>query len=67
MKEKLRIIIEDNTSQKGKVFDYFIQILILLLMYSTHSHQKTELDQQELIKYTKKKQWKEHLRKFKDL
>lgn len=30
MKEKLRIIIEDNTSQKGKVFDYFIQILIFL-------------------------------------
>ena len=30
MKEKVRIIIEDNTSPKGKVFDYFIQILILL-------------------------------------
>jgi|TARA_B110000908_G_scaffold163097_1_gene209317 voltage-gated potassium channel len=30
MKEKLRIIIEDNTSPKGKIFDYFIQILILL-------------------------------------
>lgn len=30
MKEKLRIIIEDNTSVKGKVFDYFIQVLILL-------------------------------------
>ena len=30
MKEKLRIIIEDNTSKKGKVFDYFIQVLILL-------------------------------------
>jgi len=30
MKEKLRIIIEDNTSSKGKVFDYFIQVLILL-------------------------------------
>jgi len=30
MKEKLRIIIEDNTSQKGKVFDYFIQVLIFL-------------------------------------
>jgi voltage-gated potassium channel len=30
MKEKLRIIIEDNTSPKGKVFDYFIQVLILL-------------------------------------
>ena len=30
MKKKLRIIIEDNTSPKGKIFDYFIQILILL-------------------------------------
>jgi voltage-gated potassium channel len=30
MKEKLRIIIEDNTSKKGKTFDYFIQILIFL-------------------------------------
>lgn len=30
MKEKLRIIIEDNTSKNGKIFDYFIQVLILL-------------------------------------
>lgn len=30
MKEKVRKIIEDNTSRKGKIFDYFIQILILL-------------------------------------
>ncbi|TDD96967.1 ion transporter [Flavobacterium cellulosilyticum] len=30
MKEKIRIIIEDNTSPKGKVFDYLIQVLILL-------------------------------------
>jgi voltage-gated potassium channel len=30
MKEKLRNIIEDNTSKKGKIFDYFIQFLILL-------------------------------------
>lgn len=30
MKEKLRSIIEDNTSSKGKLFDYFIQALILL-------------------------------------
>ena len=29
-KEKLRLVIEDNTSLKGKVFDYFIQTLILL-------------------------------------
>jgi voltage-gated potassium channel len=30
MKKKLRNIIEDNTSKKGKIFDYFIQLLILL-------------------------------------
>ncbi|WP_010522795.1 ion transporter [Aquimarina agarivorans] len=30
MKEKLRKIIEENTNMKGKVFDYFIQILILI-------------------------------------
>lgn len=30
IKEKLRIIIEDNTSKKGKLFDYFIQLLIFL-------------------------------------
>ena len=30
MKDKLRIIIEDNTSRKGKIFDYSIQVLILL-------------------------------------
>jgi len=30
MIEKLRIVIEDNTSPKGKIFDYFIQILIFL-------------------------------------
>lgn len=30
MKEKLRSIVEDNTTRKGKVFDYFIQILIFL-------------------------------------
>ena len=30
MKEKLRSIIEDSSSKKGKIFDYFIQILILL-------------------------------------
>lgn len=30
MKSELRFIIEDNTTFKGKVFDYFIQVLILL-------------------------------------
>jgi voltage-gated potassium channel len=30
MRERLRIIIEDNTTSKGKIFDYFIQALILL-------------------------------------
>ena len=34
MKEKLRIVIEDNTTRKGKYFDYFIQALILLSLIS---------------------------------
>ena len=34
MKEKLRTIIEDNTTIRGKVFDYFIQILILISLVS---------------------------------
>ena len=29
MREKLRIIIEDNTTKNGQLFDYFIQLLIL--------------------------------------
>ncbi|QTY27938.1 ion transporter [Flavobacterium sp. CS20] len=29
MKEKIRKIVEDNTTRKGKIFDYFIQFLIL--------------------------------------
>ena len=34
MREKLRLIIEDNTTVYGKVFDYFIQFLILLSLIS---------------------------------
>lgn len=34
MKEKLRIIIEDNTTRSGKRFDYFIQSLILISLIS---------------------------------
>ncbi|MBT8252533.1 MAG: ion transporter [Flavobacteriaceae bacterium] len=30
MRTKLRSIVEDNTTQKGKIFDYFIQVLIIL-------------------------------------
>ena len=29
-RKKLRLIIEDNTTRKGRIFDYFIQILILI-------------------------------------
>lgn len=29
MKEKIRKIVEDNSTKKGKIFDYFIQFLIL--------------------------------------
>jgi len=34
MRERLRVVIEDNTSKKGKIFDYIIQILILLSLIS---------------------------------
>lgn len=34
MKEKLRNIVEDNTSRQGKIFDYFIQGLILISLLS---------------------------------
>ncbi|CDF80481.1 ion transport protein [Formosa agariphila KMM 3901] len=30
MKEELRLLVEDNTTKKGKLFDYIIQALILL-------------------------------------
>ncbi|MBT8287181.1 MAG: ion transporter [Bacteroidia bacterium] len=30
MRTKLRSIVEDNTTQKDKIFDYFIQVLIIL-------------------------------------
>ena len=30
MKDRIRKIVEDNSSRKGKLFDYFIQVLILL-------------------------------------
>lgn len=34
MKEKLRAIVEDNTTKKGKYFDYFIQLIIILSLIS---------------------------------
>jgi voltage-gated potassium channel len=34
MRKKLKNIIEDNTSKSGKIFDYFIQILILISLIS---------------------------------
>ena len=34
MREKLRSILEDNTSRYGKVFDYVIQVLILVSLIS---------------------------------
>ena len=30
MREKLRKIVEDNTTKKGRIFDYVVQALILL-------------------------------------
>lgn len=34
IKEKLRLIVEDNSTKKGKIFDYFIQLLIFLSLVS---------------------------------
>lgn len=34
MKKKIRAIIEDNTTKKGKYFDYFIQLIIILSIIS---------------------------------
>ncbi|WP_067150967.1 ion transporter [Pseudotamlana agarivorans] len=34
MRNKLRVLVEDNTSKNGKIFDYFIQVLILLSLIS---------------------------------
>ncbi len=34
MRENLRIIVEDNTSKRGKLFDYFIQFLIIVSLLS---------------------------------
>lgn len=34
MIEKIRTIIDDNTTKRGKIFDYFIQILILISLIS---------------------------------
>ena len=34
MKEKLREVVENNTSRSGKIFDYFIQLLILVSLVS---------------------------------
>jgi voltage-gated potassium channel len=35
MREKLRIFVEDNTTKSGKLFDYFIQILILISLVAS--------------------------------
>ena len=34
MKKKIRAIVEDNTTKKGKYFDYFIQLIIVLSLIS---------------------------------
>jgi voltage-gated potassium channel len=34
MKEQLYVILEDNTTKKGRYFDYFIQTLIFLSLIS---------------------------------
>ena len=34
IKKKIRAIVEDNTTKKGKYFDYFIQLIIILSLIS---------------------------------
>ena len=34
MRTKLRSIVDDNTTKKGRIFDYFIQVLIILSLVS---------------------------------
>ena len=46
MKEKLRTIVEDNTTKKGKIFDYFIQLLILISLVSFAIETLPELSDQ---------------------
>jgi len=52
MKEHLRKIIEDNTSKKGKVFDYFIQLIILisLIAFVIGTLPNNSLPTKELLK-----------------
>lgn len=44
MKKQLRAIIEDNTTRPGRVFDYFIQSLILLSMVAFSLETLPDLD-----------------------
>jgi len=50
MKKKLRIIVEDNTTLKGKIFDYFIQVLIILSLVAFSIETLPDLSE-KTIKY----------------
>lgn len=51
MKNKLRILIEDNTTRGGKIFDYFIQILILisLISFSIETLPNNSIETQQIL------------------
>ena len=51
MKYKLRILIEDNTTKWGRIFDYFIQILILisLISFSVETLPKNSIETKKIL------------------
>lgn len=48
IRNSLWTIIEDNTTKKGKLFDYFIQILIVLSLVSFSIESLPELSEKTL-------------------
>lgn len=51
MRDKLRSIVEDNTTQLGRIFDYFIQVLILisLIAFSFETLPNNSLETKKLL------------------
>ncbi|WP_299780434.1 ion transporter [uncultured Formosa sp.] len=53
MKEELRLLVEDNTTKKGKLFDYIIQVLILLslIAFSIETLPNISIDTKNYLDY----------------
>lgn len=51
MRNELRILIEDNTTKGGKIFDYFIQILILtsLISFSIETFPNNSIETNQVL------------------